>query len=147
MRPTIEEILETWKKDSIIDESNIIKELIRVPMLHSTYLEHFLYFRREVSLYESKKNKMANIKRKFYRGEMTRDELEKYGWEQFQGLKPSMAELNHLLEIDLDLIALNKMLSDNKTAVSCLEYIINQLKSREFSLKGILDYQKFLSGA
>ena len=144
---TSEEILSQWKEDTQLDESDLLHELIKVPKLHSKYIGYYVHFKRKQAQAEAKKNKMAFVKRKYYKGECTFEELQKYGWEQYQGLKASASEFNLLMEIDPDMADYNHVVAELKTTVSCLEYVLQQLKSREFSIKAMLDYQKFLAGA
>ena len=143
---TIEQVLAEWKIDAQINESKLSHEIIRVPMLHSKYLEYYIHFKRQLSSAESKKNKLSWQKRKYFRGEMDSDDLKKHGWSQWNGLKPSSAELNQLLEFDTDINDITRVISELKTSVSGCEYIMNQLKSREYSLKTVFEYQKYLSG-
>ena len=143
----IDDVLADWRKDAVIDESKISYELIRLPMLHSKYLEYYIHFKHRLSKAEMAKSKMGWVKRKYFRGECEQKELEKYQWSQWQGLKPGSSELNQLLEFDADMSALTVIVTDLKTAVTGCEYIMGQLKGREFSLKAIIDYQRFLSGS
>lgn len=147
MNVTIEEVLSAWKVDAHIDESVVMKQLLYIPMLHSKYLGYYVQFKRSLSAAESKKNKLAFIKRKYYRGEMTLEELTKREWLQYQGLKPASGELNQLLEFDHDMIDYTHVISELKTSVSCMEYIMGQLKGREFSMKAAMDFQRFLAGS
>jgi len=144
--PSIENILSEWKKDAIIDEALLSKEILKTPMLHGKYLEYYCYFKRKLAQAESKYNKMAWLKRKYFRGEFDANDLKKHGWSQWNSLKPSSAELNQLLEFDSDMNDLKHVISEFKTAVSGCEYIMGQLKSREYSLKTVFEYQKYLSG-
>lgn len=142
----IEDVLEEWKIDAAIDESKLTSEIIRVPYLHSKYLGHFVHFKHRLSKAESAKNKFCYHKRKYFRGEMDQADLQKYNWSQYNGLKPSMGELNQLLEFDSDVNNLSRTVADLKTAVSCCEYILNQLKGREYALKTIFEYAKYIGG-
>lgn len=142
----IENMLSEWKKDAIIDESNLSKEIIRVPFLHSKYLEYYIHFKKKLSASEARRNKMSWLKRQYFRGEMDLDNLKKHGWSQWNGLKPSAAELNQLLEFDSDINDLNRVVAEFKTSVSGCEYILTQLKGREYSLKTLFDYQRYVSG-
>ena len=143
---TTENMLANWKQDVIIDETQLQSEILKVPMLHSKYLEYYMYFCSLVSRSESAKNRMGHLKRDYYRGNSTEQTLKEYGWKQYQGLKLSLSELNQALEFDLDMIKLNQVVSDMKSAVKGSEYILGQLKNREYSLKGIIEYQKYLTG-
>lgn len=142
----IDDIVEEWKKDSVIDESRISHEIIRTAMLHSKYLEHYVSFKRRLAAAEAKRNKLAWQKRKYFRGEMDLDDLKKNGWSQWNGLKPSAAELNQLLEFDSDMNDYNRAVSELKGAVSGCEYIMAAIKGREFALKTLYEYNRYLSG-
>lgn len=143
---SVEYLLQEWKKDSIINESDLANEIIRVPLLHCKYLDYYIHFKYQLAQMEAKKNKLAWIKRKYFRGEMDQADLKKYGWSQWNCLKPSSAELNQLLEYDSDMTDIVRVISELKTAVSGCEYIMAQLKSREFSLKTIFEYQRYMGG-
>jgi len=142
----IDTVLEEWKVDAVIDETKLSHEIIKVPSLHAKYLDYFLYFKRKLSKAESVRAKMGWQKRKYFRGEFAQDDLTKHGWSQWNGLKPSSTELNQLLEFDTDMVDYQQAITEYKTCVSGCEYIMNSLKSREFALKSLIDYQKFILG-
>lgn len=142
----IDTVLEEWKGDSVLDESRLASEIIKLPKLHAKYLEYYIHFKHKLSKMESTRNKMGWRKRQYFRGEMDFETLKKFGWSQWNGLKPSATELNQLLEFDTDMNNLNVEVADLKAAVSGCEYILNQLKGREYSLKGLIEYQRFLAG-
>jgi len=143
---TIDDVKEEWKKDSSIDSTKFEGELIKTPMLHAKYLDHLIYFRAKRAAAVRKLNTMKNAKRRYYRGEFTLAELKERGWDQWQGLKPSTAELNQLYEQDADLIELEERLEYYNTALAAVEYIMRAIASRGYELKTLLDYQKFISG-
>ena len=143
---TIEEILAEWKIDSVIDESKLNHEIIKTSNLHSKYIGYFMHFKRKFAAADAKMNKMAWQKRKYFRGEMDKSDLIKHGWSQYNGLKPSSTELNQLLDFDSDMNDLKMIVSDYKTAVSCIEYILSQVKDRGYAMKNLVDYQRFMDG-
>ena len=142
----LEEVLLRWKEVSKINSTKIIDELVKTPSLHSEFLEYYVFFRAKLSASEKKYNLMAWQKRKYYRGEMDQSDLTKNGWSQWNGLKPSSSELNGLLEMDNDMNDLKERVDGYKTAVQTTEYIIKQINSRDWSLKSIIEYNKYLSG-
>lgn len=143
----IDDILTEWKLDAIIDEARISHALISLPMLHSKYLEYYIHFKHRLSKAEMTSSRLGWLKRKYFRGECEQKELEKHGWSQWNGLKPGTSELNQLLEFDTDMSSLASIITDLKTAVAACEFILSQLKGREFSLGKVIDYQRFLAGA
>lgn len=144
---SIEDVLAAWKQDSVMDEVNLASTITKTPLLHAKYLEYYVMFKRKLATAEAKKNRMAYLKKKYYRGEMTQEELKKHNWDQYQGLKMSSAEFNQQIDIDPDMVEFNHVVAELKTAVSCVEYIMNSIKGREYSLKTLFEYQKYLSGA
>lgn len=144
--PTIEDVLIEWKKDSIIDDSQLNREIMRTPMIHAKYVEYLVFFKAKLSAAEKKTNRMAWVKRKYFRGEMEKHELDQNGWSQWQGLKPSGSELNQLLEMDKDMNDLNEIQNGYKTAVQAVEYILKQVSSRDYTLKTLFDYMKYIGG-
>ena len=147
MNPTtIEAVLSNWEKDCKIDETDLIRELVATPNLHAKYLDNYVYFKGKLAGAEKKYNLMAWKKRKYFRGEFEKHELTAMGWSQWNGLKPSSSELNQLLDMDKDMNDLQEMTSAYKTAVSTVEFILKQIQSRDWAIKSMIEYNKYLSG-
>lgn len=142
----LEDILNEWKIDSRISMSSLENDLFNTPNIHSKYLEYYVQFKGKLSDAEKKYNTMQWIKRKYFRGECEEHELQQYGWSQWQGIKPTFQELNFLLDADRDMNDLKVKVDYFKTAVSSLEFIMKSIGSRDYSLKTIVDYQKYLGG-
>ncbi len=146
-RNSLEFVIEEWSKDSKLDDSRLDYEISRTPSLHSKYLTYYVHFKNELSKADFNYNKLGNVKRRYYKGECTKEELENYGWTQFTGLKPSFQEMVAYLEFDNDLMKIKKRITDMKTAVSTCEYILKSITGRDYLIKSQVEYQKFLSGA
>lgn len=142
----INEVLEQWKDDVILDESKLSKEIMRVPMLHSKYLSYYIHFKQKFASAESKYNKLSYLRKRYYRGELTQQELIDNKWGQYQGLKMSNTEFNQHSDIDPILVDCKRVVDEYKLSVSGCEYILTQLKGREYALKSLIDYQKFIAG-
>jgi hypothetical protein len=89
---------------------------------------------------------MRWVKRKYFRGEMEKHELEERGWSQWNGLKPSNSELNELFDADRDLNEQLERVKYWQMLVQGLEYIMKQISARDWSLKSIVEYTKYLNG-
>jgi hypothetical protein len=139
-------ILADWKEDAVISETQINVEICRTPALHSKYLSFFVELKRELSVAESQFYRLGNIKRRYYRGECTQEELKKFNWIQFQGLKPGLSEMNAYLDYDIDLIKLREKISDLKTSCSSIEYVMKSIAGRDYSIKTLVEYNKYISG-
>jgi hypothetical protein len=80
---------------------------------------------------------------KYWRGEMSLEELTERGWSQWQRLKPTAGELNQMFDMDRDLVDLQEKVDYYKAAVSTVEYILRAIQGREYTLKTLFEYQKF----
>ena len=142
----LDQVLSEWKADAVVDQINIEKEIFRTPNLHAKYLEVYVFMKAKLAATDKKVGQLKYLKRKYYRGEMTREELEKHSWTQFQGLKPSNSELQSMFDMDPDLNELEEKLAYFKTGVTSLEYILKQIGIRDYSLKSVIEYRKFCNG-
>ena len=140
----LEQILKYWETDSIMDQTEPSKELLRIPLLHSKYLNiltkhkiaskkaHFDYLR------------MRKIKWEYFTGKMSKEELDEYGWEPFQFALKS--DINTYLEADSDLIKLLEKKVYHEEAISVIESIMSELKQRTWQLRDFISWEKFVNG-
>lgn len=141
-----DELIEEWKKDSEIDPTSIVRELARTPSLHAKYLGYYMKSKEFLIKVEKKYNRMRWIKRKYFRGELEKHELEQYGWSQWNGLKPSISELNELFDSDRDLNNLMEEIKGWQALVQALEYIMKQISQRDWGIKTMVEHTKYLNG-
>ena len=142
----LEDVMTEWKQDSTFDEINLDREIFKTPNLHAKYLAVYVEMKAKLAGAEKKLSRMKFLKKKYYRGEMTREELEKYGWTQHQGLKPSNSELNSMFDIDPDVADLEERVAYFKTGVGALEYIMKSVQGRDYSIRSAIDFRKYLNG-
>lgn len=135
-----------WSEDSRIDENNLGNESIRTPVLHSKYLNLLSSTRLSLRKAESDYWNMRRKKYKYYRGEMSKEELEEEGWEQWQGNKPLKNEMEEFLQVDADLIKLQDKSEYFKTVLYFLEQVIRSIGSRGWDIKNSIEWSKFTNG-
>jgi hypothetical protein len=140
----LEQILKYWDTDSNMDQTEPSKELLKIPVLHSKYLNiltkhkiaskkaHFDYLR------------MRKIKWEYFTGKMSKEELDEYGWEPFQFALKS--DINTYLEADKDLIKLLEKKVYHEEVVSVVESIMAELKQRTWQLRDFISWEKFVGG-
>ena len=143
---SIDNIKEEWAKDSIINSLHIREEILKTPQLHSKYLSLLIDYKKEYRKKESSVLAVTKVKMKYYRGELTKSQLETMGWEQYQGTKPIKSEMESLLNTDTDLIELNTELEDIKIILDSLESIMKAITSRSYDLKTFIDAERFYQG-
>lgn len=142
----LSELQAEWVKDAPIDETNLGNAASRVPVLHAKYLTFLSNTRLQLRKAESDYLNTRRAKYKYFRGEMTREELEEYGWDQYQGNKPLKNEMEELLQCDEQLITLQDKHEYFKTVIYTLEQIIRSINSRTFDIKSTIEWTKFTNG-
>ena len=140
----LEQVLKHWEKDTVIDQTEPGKELLKIPTLHNKYLSiltkhkiaskkaHFDYLR------------MRKVKIEYYSGRMDQEELDSRGWQPFQFVLKS--DINAYLEGDDDLIKMLEKKVYHEETVSVLESIMNELKQRTWQLRDFISWEKFIGG-
>lgn len=143
---TFENVIEMWKTDATINENKIPFEITRTPLLHAKYLEIFMVAKAKLIVAEKNYNRMKWVKRKYFRGELEKHELDQYGWSQWQGLKPSLSELNELFDADRELNDLSEKVKYYQSFVSGIEYIMKQIQGRDWTLKTLSEHLRWTNG-
>ena len=143
----LSEIQAEWSADSKIDELNLGSEATKVAMLHSKYLSLLSNAKLQQRKAESDYNNMRRVKYRYYRGELSRAELEKLNLEQYVGNRPLKNEMDEFLSCDEDLNLLTDKIEYYKTLTFTLEQILRSLNSRTWDIKSAIEWQKFTNGA
>jgi hypothetical protein len=91
-------------------------------------------------------NLLRKNKFRYYRGELSREELADLGWQPYQLIKPLKNEMDEFLQGDQDLITLNTRIEYLETMGYLLEGILGQIKARDWQLKNGIEWKKFLAG-
>ena len=125
---------------------NLGKESARTPNLHAKYLNFLTSTRLNLRKAESEYFNLRRLKYKYYRGELTQEELTDTGWLQWQGNKPLKNEMDEFLQCDKDLIELQDKMEYFKTVLYQLEQVIRSLNSRTWDIKNCIEWNKFTSG-
>lgn len=141
---SLDTILDHWKTDSIIDQTEPSRELLRIPVLHSKYLNMLIEHKLAVKKSQFDYLKSKKKKWELYTGKLSKDELEELGWEQFPFTLKS--DINIYMESDEDLIKLLQKKVYHEEIVSVLEAIMSELKSRTFQLRDFISWEKFIGG-
>jgi len=141
---TLDQILSTWEKDSIIDKTDPGGELINIPKIHAKYVRYL----SEHSLAAKKAgwdlNKMKKIKIEYYNGRLDAHELKKYGWEPFKFILK--ADIAAYLEADQDIINIQMKKALHDETIAVCNFILKELSNRTWQLKEYCSWEKFING-
>ncbi|NDA78598.1 MAG: hypothetical protein EBX95_05130 [Acidimicrobiia bacterium] len=142
----LSELQDAWSQDSRIDETNLGREAVRTAQLHAKYLNWLGSVRLNLRKAESEYFNLRRKKYRYYRGEMTREELAQEQWTQFQGNKPLKNEMDEILSTDADLITQQDKVEYFKTVLNQLEQIIRSINSRTWDVKNAIEWNRFTNG-
>tara|TARA_B100000287_G_scaffold121179_1_gene112933 strand:+ start:666 stop:1109 length:444 start_codon:yes stop_codon:yes gene_type:complete len=144
---TLQELQEMWQEDCKVDELNLGQESTRIPELHSKYLNHLTTLRLQCRRAQSELYKMRRNKWKYYRGELSQQELNDLGWDQYLGNAPLNNQMNEYLDTDEDVIKLTDKLEYLNTCMNLCEGVMKSISSRSFDIKNAIEWTKFTNGS
>jgi hypothetical protein len=143
----LDQIIEQWKIDGTIDETKAQNELIRTPILHAKYIEILSQHRIASQRTKFDHAKMKKIRREYYLGNLDKESLDDYGWDQFDLKIGTKGNIDYYLEADDFLIKLLEKKAYYDECVYICESIIKELNSRTFQLREYLQHTRFLAGS
>lgn len=141
----IERIKEMVETDLKIDGTELGDESIRIPQLHSKYLniyhdESLILRKLDVDLKILQKQKWE-----YYNGKMSQQELATLGWEPF-GHRILKQDLDIYLESDIDIIKYGSKIDLQKAKVEYLDSILKGINNRNWVIRNAIEWRKFMSG-
>lgn len=142
----IEQIQEMWDADCQIDDNYLGEHATKTPTLHAKYVRLLTGVKLKLTKIQSDYNLLRKAKFRYYRGEMSREELTDLGWQQWQGIKPLKNEMDEFLSGDDALNTLRVKIDYLETMIYLLESILGQIKARDWQLKTAVEWKKFLAG-
>ena len=146
---TLDDILQMWKKDSVIDDICLDEETTKSSKLHAKYLEIFSLHKLELKKKEIQMDALKKDKWRYYNGKMTQEEMDKNSWkyDPFDGsVKPLKSDMDMYYSTDPDMVKLKAQIDYQKTIIETLEEIMSNIRWRHTHVKNILDFKKFTSG-
>lgn len=142
----IEQLQQEWEKDCEIDDNYLGEHSTATPKLHAKYVKMLVTIKLKHTKYQSDYNLLRKNKFRYYRGELSRDELTALEWNQWQGVKPLKNEMDEFLQGDEDLNTMKVKIDYLETMIYYLESVLQQIKARDWQIKTAVEWKKFLSG-
>jgi hypothetical protein len=142
----IEQIQDMWETDAEIDDNYLGENSTATPKLHAKYIKLLVQAKLKLTKVQSDYNLMRKAKFRYYRGEMSREELTDLDWTQWQGVKPLKNEMDEFLTGDGDLNTLRVKIDYLETMIYLLESILGQIKARDWQIKSGIEWKRFLAG-
>jgi hypothetical protein len=142
----IEQLQDEWDKDCEIDDNYLGEHATKTPKLHAKYIRFLINVKLKHTKLQSDYNLLRKNKFRYYRGELSREELQALDWTQWQGIKPLKNEMDEFLSGDSDLNTLRVKIDYLETMIYFLESVLGQIKSRDWTIKTAVEWKKFLAG-
>ena len=142
----LNEIQTMWAEDCKVDQTNLGRSAARVPELHAKYLNMLSSVRLQFRKAEADYLRLRKLKYRYYRGEMSKEELSELGWEQYLNNRPLKNEMDEVMTTDDDIIQSMDKLEYIKTVLFQLEQILKSINSRTWDVKSAIEWYKFTNG-
>jgi len=141
----LEELKNSITKDSQIDSTELGNESLKIPQIHSKYLNMLTELRLLLSKLQHDFAILRLRKWKIYTGKASQEELESWGEEPFD-LDILKTDVDKFMDADKSLIDLKLKISLNETKIKMLEEFLKSVNNRNFMIRSAIDWQKMMNG-
>lgn len=141
----LDDILQMWEEDSVVDKQNLSDEALKISKLHHKYYRIFINERLTLRKYESELKVLKKDKFEFYTQGPT-EETHNLGWRLPPIGKILRSDAGMYVDTDQDIINLTLKIGIQHEKVDLLESIIRSLRDRNFNIKAAIDWERFKVG-
>ena len=142
----LDNIIDSWKTDTKLDDLNLDAESIKVSSLHAKYLG---FLSEERILLRKLSIDRRNLVKKlieYYRGDLNNPEdLKEIGREPY-AKKVMKNEVMSYVEADSDLIKIDARIEIQQEKVDTLLEIMKSINSRGFQIKNVIEWRRLTFG-
>ena len=143
----IDDVVEMWKKDCKIDETELSLESLNVPSLHAKYLKIYSNEKLKLRSLNLKKKDLKVRLSDYYKGDLNNPEdLKDIGREPWPK-KVLKQDIIEYVDCDTDMISLNTKVAYQEELVDVLTEIIKGINGRGYVIKNSIDFLKFTMGS
>lgn len=146
----IEQVLEMWKKDSIIDDLKLDDTTVKMARIHSKYLELITIAKMAKKKKDLEYKTLLKDKWLYYNGKLSKEQIDMFQWEYdpFGGLnKPLKGDMNYYYDADTDIQKMQARIEYDKVLVETLEEIMSTIRWRHQNIGNIIKWRAFEAGA
>jgi hypothetical protein len=143
---TLIELQTQWAEDCKLDELDLGSESTRTPVLHSKYVTLLSNSKLQLRKAVADLKRLENIKNDYYRGELSKEELDQLGWEPWRKNAVLRSDMRDQLDSDPDIIKQQDKVYYLETTVDFLDRVLRSLNSRGWDIKNAVEWNKLQSG-
>ena len=142
---TLDDIRKELERDTLVDQTALDTESLKIPQLHSKYLNFLTDERLVLSQYESELSIFERIWWEYYTGKMSREELLVRKLEPF-ALKILRQDIPLYLNADPNIIKARQKCLYQREKISLLEEIVKELNNRHWKIRNAIEWRRFVNG-
>ena len=144
----LEQILEMWKKDSVIDEMKLDETSMNSAKLHAKYLEILSVNRMKLKKSEMDFKVLLRDKFMHYGGKLSQDELDSKGWvyDPLHGNTVLKGDMDKWYDADPVIQEAQAKIAYLQNINDTLKEILDNIKWRHQNIKNMIEWRKFTSG-
>lgn len=144
----LENIIEMWKKDSVIDEMNLGDASRESAKLHSKYLELYSVNKLKLKKQELDFKVLLRDKWSHYNGKLSKEEIDEKGWDYdpMNGLTVLKGDMDKWYDADPLIQQAQLKIQYTQEICDTLKEIMDNIKWRHQSIRNAIDWHKFTSG-
>lgn len=143
------EILAEWNRDSVIDQTKLDVDSLRVPQLHSKYLQYLSATKSKIHRRKKDLDTIFHDKKQWLQGRMTKEEMDRRSWkyDPFENAaKPMKSEMDTYIKVDPEVQKIQHEIDELRILEEALIEIVNNINWRHTHIRNALDYMKFMNG-
>ena len=145
---TLEEVLNQWTIDSLIEKTDLDEVSRKTPALHAKYLSLLVNSKLKMKKYEMDQKTLLKEKWLWYNGKMTEEKIKELGWnpDPLDGLKIMKGDMDHYYDSDPEIQASELKIQYLKTMIDTLNEIVNNLNWRHQTIGNMIRWRQFEAG-
>ena len=143
---TLIELQSQWAEDCKLDELDLGSESTKTPVLHSKYVTLLSNSKLQLRKAVADLKRLENVKSDYYRGELSKEELDQLGWEPWRKNAVLRSDMRDQLDSDPDVIKQQDKVYYLETTVDFLDRVLRSLNSRGWDIKNAVEWNKLQSG-
>lgn len=141
----LDDILNEWTKDCIVDRTELAEESLKTISLHSKYMRIYKEEKLKLIKLKQEHSKLRLAKHEFYSMGPSK-ETEKLGWEMPARGMVIKTEVDMYLQADQDIINDNLRIAMAQEKVDLLFDILKEVNNRRWSIRAAIDFMKWVGG-
>jgi len=141
----IDEILELWQKDVIIDKTELGNEALNIPKLHHKYYQIFVKERLTLRKFEADFKQLKLDKYEFLT-QGPNEETKDKGWRLPAKGMILKGDIPLYIDADDDIVNLSLKIGLQQEKIELLDSIIKSIMNRNFVIKNAIDWNRFTMG-